>query len=193
MAWLPLVATYSLFFSADFPPALALLSAAANVLPPALLGILVLAVTRRISWDGARSRFFALHSLLAITYAVLSVVGSFLIFRALDGLRGGTWWRLPSDLDLRIFGWQLFVALLLYLALASVSYSLQFVVRLREEEARAFLEFVMHDKISFEYLAQSDHQVAVRITGVGKKATWTVRPIDWQPEAPGISIEAPPV
>jgi signal transduction histidine kinase len=136
-AWLPLLGVYALvFLVTGLPAGVALRAAAANVLPPALLGGAVLRFSRRLAWaPGRRARFFAAHAGAAAVYAGASTAGSHLLF-ALD--RWATSGRLSvPPTDYRVAVWQLFLDLLLYCTLASVAYAWQFVARLREEESRA--------------------------------------------------------
>ena len=137
LAWLPYLALYcvALGYGLALDPALALLAAAANVLPPALLGVAVLRLCARLPWDPRRRRrFFAVHAGLALLYAGLSVAGTWGLFQVADRVRKGTW--SGGSYDVRVAAWQFFIGLLLYALLASLAYAAALVVRLRDEEAR---------------------------------------------------------
>ncbi len=147
LAWLPYLALYcvALGYGLALDPALALLAAAANVLPPALLGVAVLRLCARLPWDPrprregfraglGRRRFFAVHAGLALLYAGLSVAGTWGLFQIADRVRKGTW--SGGSYDVRVAAWQFFIGLLLYALLASLAYAAALVVRLRDEEAR---------------------------------------------------------
>jgi signal transduction histidine kinase len=138
LAWLPYLAAYGLALgnAIDLPVRTAAFAAAANVLPPALLGPAVLGLARRLAWPSRRrARFFALHAAAMLAYAVLSVAGTWGLFILLDLVRDRAWPSL-AGWDWRPLPWQLFVAVLLYAVLASLAYAALLLVRLRDEEAR---------------------------------------------------------
>lgn len=138
-AWLPYMGVYALTlgYAIGIPLPQAVIGAVANVLPPALLGVGVIRYCRRTTWLAeSRRRFFARHVVVALCYAVLSAIGAFTLLVAERGLCSGEWQSLTS-IDPRPLSWQFFIALLLYLVLASATYTVGLVVRLREEEARA--------------------------------------------------------
>lgn len=58
----------------------------------------------------------------------------------------------------------------------------------KDHEAKAWREFVGERGISFEYIARSDGQVAVRVLSVGGKSAHRVRPLDWTPQSPGLFV-----
>ncbi len=55
-------------------------------------------------------------------------------------------------------------------------------------EAKAFNEFVMENQVRFEYIARSDFQIAVQILDSTSRMGWSVRPLSWEPNTPGITI-----
>ena len=59
-------------------------------------------------------------------------------------------------------------------------------------EAGAFREFVEAEKVSFEYVARSDFQVAIRVLSVGERAVWRVRQLSYSPLTPAIDIATGP-
>jgi ectoine hydroxylase-related dioxygenase (phytanoyl-CoA dioxygenase family) len=59
-------------------------------------------------------------------------------------------------------------------------------------EAGAFREFVEAEKVSFEYVARSDFQVAIRLLSIGERASWHVRPLSYSPLTPAIDMAAGP-
>jgi phytanoyl-CoA hydroxylase len=59
-------------------------------------------------------------------------------------------------------------------------------------EAGAFREFVEAEKVSFEYLARSDFQVAIRVLGIGQRVSWSVRPLSYAPLTPAIDMVTGP-
>ena len=59
-------------------------------------------------------------------------------------------------------------------------------------EAGAFREFVEAEKVSFEYVARSDFQVAIRVLSVGERASWRVRQLSYSPLTPAIDIATGP-
>jgi len=59
-------------------------------------------------------------------------------------------------------------------------------------EAGAFREFVDAARVSFEYVARSDFQVAIRVLGVGERASWHVRPLSYSPLTPAIDMATGP-
>jgi hypothetical protein len=59
----------------------------------------------------------------------------------------------------------------------------------QQHEAKAFSEFVLENKIQFEYLGRTPScQLSVRILGRGNAAGWSVRKCAWAPLMTGIQI-----
>jgi signal transduction histidine kinase len=133
-AWLLYLIVFSgVFLGYGEPTPIALLAAFANTLPPALLGIAVVAVCRRQRWPPARARRFVLvHLGLAALYALLCPLGSYLLFALQRSLRGET-----TPYTAWIAVWQGFIALLVFGALVSTVYAARTFERLRREERRA--------------------------------------------------------
>jgi hypothetical protein len=59
-------------------------------------------------------------------------------------------------------------------------------------EAGAFREFVEAERVSFEYVARADFQVAIRVLGIGERASWRVRPLSYSPLTPAIDMATGP-
>lgn len=112
-----------------------LVSASTATLPPAVLGIGVLALCRRVAWSPERRpRFFGTHAVGALVYGVASAAGQFLMLLLAIA------WMSPEeqdDINPNFLIWPFFMGLLLYAALSGLSYALMAVRRLREQEARA--------------------------------------------------------
>jgi len=136
-AWLPYLAVYvAVFLSSGVSQGSALRGALANVLPEALLGVLVVQAPRRLPWpDGRRGPFLARHTGLALAFSILSTAGKLGLFVLDRVLVEGS--VAAPRLDLRVVPWQLFVSLLVYLTLAGVAYALANAERVRREAARA--------------------------------------------------------
>lgn len=137
VAWLPYVAAYAVALGTVTGMSWldALLAALANALPPALLGLAVLGLCRRRPWPPQRlGPFTALHAAAAALYALLSLAGTWALLTVIWRVRLGFWW--PERADFRAVPWQIFLALVIYCVLASLAYSLQLALRLREEQAR---------------------------------------------------------
>lgn len=114
----------------------ALLTSTMIVTPEALLGLVVLRLSRRIPWPGApRFSFYAVHLVGAIVYGVLCAGAANLLFAFHRWLVQGVF--RPAYFDAGIVAWQIFMAALLYTVLASVAYAVSLLNRLAEEEARA--------------------------------------------------------
>lgn len=135
--WLLFLLVYSgIFLGYGEPPPLALLAALANTLPPALLGIAVIAVCRRQPWPPARARRFVLvHLGLAALFAGLCPLGSYVLFVLERSLRARDAAAMPYTAWIAV--WQGFIALLVFGALVSTVYAARTFERLRREERRA--------------------------------------------------------
>jgi phytanoyl-CoA hydroxylase len=59
-------------------------------------------------------------------------------------------------------------------------------------EAGAFREFVEAERVSFEYVARADFQVAMRVLSIGERASWRVRPLSYSPLTPAIDMATGP-
>lgn len=133
--WLPYGASYVVvFLSTGLDLATASVSAVDNVVPAALLGVIVVRVCRRVPWS-RRPRFFALQLALAASYAVLWVAAVSLVFTIDASIaHGALALRLLEPWALQ---WTLFSGLLIYGTIASVCYTRAIAQRLRDEQVRA--------------------------------------------------------
>src|ERR1051326_6604958 len=86
-AWLPFFTIYLAAFIANrVPLGYAARNAVANVLPDALLGLVVIRLPRRISWPHERrARFFSSHAALLALFVTASAAG-WLALAGLDSL-----------------------------------------------------------------------------------------------------------
>lgn len=137
-AWLPYAALYLLIFLAQGPRSAvtAIADMLSNVGTAAVLGLGVLALTERIPWSSRRpAAFFAAQAGLALAYAAAWWAAIALVFTARRSLARGEW--SPGWLSGNALSWQMFSGVMLYTAIAGISYALQAARRLREEEARA--------------------------------------------------------
>ena len=139
LAWAPYLVAYGAVLQASMalPIGLAAMGAAANGLPPALLGWWALGLGRRTCQLGGRGRFWALHGAAAAVYAAASMVGTWLLFQLFHRLKRGSWdaplWHLGPLL------WQLLICSLLYAVLAGLGHAWTLRDRLQREETRTAL------------------------------------------------------
>jgi sensor histidine kinase YesM len=136
-AWVPYLAAYlTVFLLQDRQQnfGLALLSAILNVVPAALLGVVVIWVTRRISLQ-AQPGFFALHVLGAVSYSILWFVMVMAGLTVRNGLLRGDW-TIVAFSGVALY-WQLLQGGLLYPVVAGVAYAVRTVSELRLQEERA--------------------------------------------------------
>ncbi len=136
IAWLPYAASYmSLFIShlgRTFSQAIQ--GSILNVLPAALLGVGVVAVSQRLLWSpNRRYRFLAVHLILASLYVVLWMNAVPFLNGLGQLIRTGSWsFRRQGS-----FQGSFFTGLLIYVTIAGVVYAVQTTERLRAQEARA--------------------------------------------------------
>src|SRR5262245_30560607 len=138
LAWVPYLAIVLLAFlwSSQWPFAVAFPGALINVLPPAVLGVFVVRVCRRISWTPETpARFFATHAGLMTAFGVLVIAIQSALFVGLDSLRRG---QLTFDaIAPGIIVWQFLMAVIVYFAIAGITYTIEIQSRLRVEEERS--------------------------------------------------------
>ncbi|MFL6259779.1 MAG: sensor histidine kinase [Thermoanaerobaculia bacterium] len=134
-AWLLYLILYAAAFVANgVPPGPAARNAVANVLPDALLGLLVLGLPRRLPWPESRkARFFAIHLGLLIAFILASAAG----WAALVGLDTLLFRELSRGINWRIEPLRILIDLLIYCALASLAYAWRNAAAGREQAARA--------------------------------------------------------
>jgi len=135
VAWIILAASnFSFFYThlgRSFPGAVK--GALFNTLPPALFGIVVVMVCKRLPWSPSRRRvFLSAHLLLLSLYIAVWLTGSPFLNAVDQMIRNGNW-------NLNLAGAQsgIFSAVMIYLSTAGIVYAIQTNERLRAEEARA--------------------------------------------------------
>jgi signal transduction histidine kinase len=137
-AWLPYAALYLLIFLSEgrSTPATAVVDVLTNVGTAAVLGLSALAATGRMRWSSRRPlAFFLAQTALALAYAAAWWAAIGLVFTVRTSLARGEW--TPRYLGGYALPWQMFSGVMVYAAIAGISYALQAAGRLREEEARA--------------------------------------------------------
>ncbi len=137
-AWLPYAVLYFLIFVSDgrgtVPVAVA--DMLSNVGTAAVLGVGALAATERMRWSAMRPvSFFLAQTALALAYAVTWWAMIAVVFTARMSLAAGAW--TPTYLRGYALPWQMFSGVMVYGAIAGISYAVQAAGRLREQEARA--------------------------------------------------------
>jgi hypothetical protein len=114
----------------------ALLTSLFTVLPESAAGLAVLELCRRWPWPGApRPGFFAAHLGAALGYGALCAAAMNLLFATHRYATEGIF--RPRYFEVSLIVWQVFIASMLYAVMASTSYAVDLVRRLREEELRA--------------------------------------------------------
>ena len=135
-AWLLVLTIYlAAFIVTGSPPGYAFRGAFVNVLPDALLGLLVLRLPRRLPWSESRkARSVATHLGLLIAFLLLSSAG-WMALVALDELL--TTGACCTRIDLRILPFRILNGLLVYCTLAGLAYAWHNAAASREQAARA--------------------------------------------------------
>jgi ABC-type multidrug transport system fused ATPase/permease subunit len=136
VAWLPYAASYVSLFVTHLGRTLfgAIEGSILNVLPAALLGVGVVAVSERIAWSpNRRYRFLSAHLVMASLYVLLWMDAVPFLNALGQLLRYGSWsFRREGS-----FQGGFFTGLLIYVTIAGIVYAVQTTERLRIEEARA--------------------------------------------------------
>ncbi|HYR12001.1 MAG TPA: histidine kinase, partial [Longimicrobium sp.] len=102
----------------------------------AVLGLGALAATERMRWSARRPlTFFVAQTVLALAYTAAWWAAIAAVFTARQSLARGEW--TPTYLHGYALPWQMFSGVMVYAAIAGISYALQAARRLREQEARA--------------------------------------------------------
>jgi signal transduction histidine kinase len=138
LAWVPYVAIVLLAFvsNREWSPRVAIPGALINALPPAALGVAVVLLCRRIPWTpDSAGRFFAIQAALALAYGSLVVALQNALFVALESWRRGSFTFAPIVPAIVI--WQLLVGMIVYFAIAAITYTIEIHSRLRAEEERS--------------------------------------------------------
>jgi sensor histidine kinase YesM len=139
IAWLPYAASYMSFYVSHvgqktFPEATK--ETLLNVLPDALLGVVVVLICQRLTWSSNhRGRFLSLHLLLAPLYVALSSLVVRFLYALEQKIETGSWGSEGFLEHSFRRGW--FTGLLIYVTIAGIVYAVQTTERLRAEEARA--------------------------------------------------------
>lgn len=135
VAWLLVLTIYVAAFIGSIPLGYAFRNALANVLPDALLGLLVLRLPRRLPWPESRqARSLATHAGLLIAFLFASSAG-WMALVALDELvfTGSC----CTQINLRILPFRILNGLLIYCTLAGLAYAWHNAAASREQAARA--------------------------------------------------------
>jgi hypothetical protein len=136
IAWLPYAASYVTLFISHLGRTFfgAVKGSILNVLPAALLGVGVVAVSQRIRWSpNRRYGFLSAHLALASLYVVLWM-NAVPFLNALGQLIQYGFWSFRREGS---FQGGFFTGLLIYVTIAGIVYAVQTTERLRIEEARA--------------------------------------------------------
>jgi len=136
VAWLPYAASYMTLFITHLGRTFseAIKGSIINVLPAALLGIGVVAVSQRLRWSTKnRYKFLTAHLVLASVYVFLWMNAVPFLNAVGQLVQSGTWsFRREGS-----FQGGFFTGLLIYVTIAGIVYAVQTTERLRAEEARA--------------------------------------------------------
>jgi sensor histidine kinase YesM len=135
VAWLPVLTIYlAAFIVSGVPLGYAVRGAIVNVLPDALLGLLVLRLPRRLPWpEGRKARLVATHLGLLIAFVLLSAAG----WAALVALDQLLFIGSLKRIDLRFLPYRILNDMLIYCTLAGLAYALHYAASSREQAARA--------------------------------------------------------
>ncbi len=151
VAWLPYAASYVTLFVTHLGRTFlgAIKGSILNVLPAALLGTGVVAVSQRIRWSpNRRYSFLSAHLVLASLYVVLWA-NAVPFLNALGQLIQFGSWRFKREVS---FQGGFFTGLLIYVTIAGIVYAVQTTERLRAEEARATRAENLHTRAELEAL-----------------------------------------
>jgi len=151
VAWLPYAASYMSLFLTHLGRTFfeAVKASTLNVLPAALLGVGVVAVSQRLRWSSDRRyKFLTVHLVLASVYVLvwmnavpfINALGQLLQFGAWSFRREG------------FFQGGFFTGLLIYVTIAGIVYAVETTERLRAEEARATRAETLRTRAELEAL-----------------------------------------
>ena len=151
IAWLPYAASYVTLFVTHLGRTFfgAIKGSILNVLPAALLGVGVVAVSQRISWSpNRRYRFLTAHLVLASLYVVFWMNAVPFLNATGQLIQYGSWsFRREGS-----FQGGFFTGLLIYVTIAGIVYAVQTTERLRAEEARATRAETLRTRAELEAL-----------------------------------------
>jgi histidine kinase/histidine kinase/DNA gyrase B/HSP90-like ATPase len=157
-AWIALSTIYAAaFFANGVGVGLALRNAVANLLPDALLGLLVLRLPEVLPWpEGRKGRFFAVH--LGFVAAFLALAGAgWVALIALDSLLFGG--EVAVRINYRILPFRAVNDVLIYGTLAGIAYARRNAERTAQAEAlraRASLE-AMRSQLNPHFILNTFH------------------------------------
>jgi|ERR1051326_232303 ABC-type multidrug transport system fused ATPase/permease subunit len=136
VAWLPYAASYVSLFVTHLGRTFfgAIAGSIVNVIPAALLGVGVVAVSERIAWSpNRRYRFLSAHLVMACFYVFLWMNAAPFL-KALGQLIQSGAWSFKREGS---FQGGFFTGLLIYVTIAGIVYAVQTTERLRAQEERA--------------------------------------------------------
>ena len=151
VAWLPYAASYMTLFLTHLGRTFfeATRGSILNVLPAALLGVGVVAVSRRLRWStNHRYKFLTAHLVLAAVYVFLWMNAAPFLNALGQIIQSGTW----SFKREGSFQGGFFPGLLIYVTIAGIVYAVQTTERLRAEEARATRAETLRTRAELEAL-----------------------------------------
>jgi hypothetical protein len=151
VAWLPYAASYMTLFLTHLGRSFfeATRGSIINVLPAALLGVGVVAVSRRLRWStNRRYKFLAAHLVLASVYVFLWM-NAVPFLNAVGRLAHSGAWSFKREGS---FQGGFFTGLLIYVTIAGMVYAVQTTERLRAEEARATRAETLRTRAELEAL-----------------------------------------
>jgi LytS/YehU family sensor histidine kinase len=157
-AWVAFAAIYAAALMANgLGPGLAFRNAVANLLPGALLGLLVLSLPSRLPWlDHGRSRFLFLHLLLLTGFVIVSCTGWFALVNVDAILFGGS---VRGSINYRLIPFRILNDVLIYCTLTGIAYARWQARRAAEAEtlrARASLE-AMRSQLNPHFILNTFH------------------------------------
>ena len=119
----------------------ALRGAALAIWAEAALAPAVLALVRRVPWEGSRARLVLVYLAGAVVFVALSLAGMVAAFAVEVRLTEGGWrWPTPPQ----VLVWRGLMALLVYVVLCSLGHAGALARRVREEAARAARAETLH-------------------------------------------------
>jgi two-component sensor histidine kinase len=151
IAWLPYAASYMTLFISHLGRTFsgAIKGSILNVLPAALLGVGVVAVSQRIPWSpNRRYRFLSAHLVLASLYVFLWM-NAVPLLNAMGQLIQSGSWKFKREGS---FQGGFFTGLLIYVTIAGIVYAVQTTERLRAEQARATRAETLRTRAELEAL-----------------------------------------
>ena len=140
-AWIPYLGLYSSAFllSGEAPLGLALVAGLNEVLPAAVAGVGVLWICARVPWRADRYiRFFGIHVGSGLVYAGVTAATTGILFAVTWSLFEDSFPTDASASAAAMLAWNVFMGLMLYTVLTSLTYAFRTTARLREEDRTSF-------------------------------------------------------